>query len=78
MLTPTDKENLMNFEKLKSTHQRVFKHRLMKKCTSSLKDIEVVLSNHERLKIKINKVLDINQLVNLMDWYEKISLLQNM
>lgn len=78
MLTPTDKKNIERFEALPFNHQRVFKHRLIKKCASALKDIEVVLNNHEKLKIQIDKVLDINQLINLMEWYENLCLLQNM
>lgn len=77
MLTPTDKRNLKNFEKLTSNHQRVFKHRIKEKCNSALKDIGVVANYHEKLKFKVDKILDINQLVNLMDLYEKLSLLQN-
>jgi hypothetical protein len=77
MLTPTDIENLKNFEKLKPNHKRVFKHRITEKCISSLKDIEVVLTYHEQLRLKINKILDIDHLMNLMEWYEKLCLLQN-
>ena len=77
MLTPTDKRNLKNFWSLTSNHQRVFKFRLKNKCVSALKDVEFVLSNYEKLNIKVNKILDINQLVNLLEWYERLCLLQN-
>lgn len=78
MLTPTDIKNIKNFESLKVNHKRVFKHRLIKKCSSSLRDIEIVLNNYEKLNLKIDKVLDINQLINLLELYESLSLLQNM
>ena len=77
MLTPTDRKNIAGFVKLKTNHQRVFKHRLIKKCVSSLKDIEFVLNNYEKLGIKINRALDIHQLLNLVELYENLSLLQN-
>lgn len=78
MLTPTDKKNINNFEKLNINHQRVFKHRLIKKCSNSLKDIEYVLLNQETLKVKIDKIIGVVQLVNLLELYENLSKLQNM
>ena len=78
MLTPTNLKNIKNFKSLKTNTQRVFKHRLIKKCSSSLKDIEYILLNREKLNIKVDKIIDISQLVNLLDLYEKLSLLQNM
>lgn len=77
MLTPTDKDNLENFEKLKPNSRRVFKHRLIKKCNSALKDIEIVAGYHEKLKLKIDKFLDINKIVDIMKLYEDLCLLQN-
>lgn len=77
MLTPTDKNNLKNFEKLTPNHQRVFKHRIIEKCNSALRDIETVASYHEKLKLKIDKFLDINKIVDLMKLYEDLCLLQN-
>jgi len=78
MLTPTDLKNIKNFQSLNLNHQRVFKHRLIKKCRSSFKDIEYILLKREKLNIKIDKIIDIIQLVSLLDLYEKFSLLQNM
>jgi len=78
MLTPTNKKNIKDFENLPINHQRVFKHRLMKQCRQSLKDIEYVLLNYEKLNLKVDKVVDINQLTKLLELYEKLCLLQNM
>ena len=77
MLTPTDQKNLNNFEKLVSNHQRVFKHRIIEKCNSALRDIEIVAGYHKKLKLKIDKFLDIKKLVDLMELYEDLCLLQN-
>ena len=78
MLTPSDKKNIKNFKNLGKNHQRVFKHRLIKKCKSALEDIEYVLLNYEKLGVEIDKTLDIKQLTNLLELYEKLSTLQNM
>ena len=78
MLTPTNKKNIENFENLSINRQRVFKHRLIKQCQQSLKDIEYVLLNYEKLNLKIDKVIDINQLIKLLELYEDLSKLQNM
>jgi hypothetical protein len=77
MLTPTDKRNLNNLEKLTPNHKGVFKHRIKKKCNSALKDIEFVARNCEKFGFKIDKILNINQLTNLILCYEKLALLQN-
>jgi hypothetical protein len=78
MLTPTDKRNIQNFENLSANHQRVFKHRLIKKCGASFQEIEVVLRNYKKLGIKIEKAVDIVQLATLLELYSKLNLLQNM
>ena len=78
MLTPTDLKNIKDFKKLKINHQRVFKHRLIKKCLKFQKDFEYLLLNHERLNLKIDKVIDIIQLENVVETYENLQKLQNM
>ena len=78
MLTPTDKRNIQSFELLNQNHQRVFKHRLRKKCISAIKDIECVLSHCRELKIKPDKFVDINSIISLIKTYEEICILQNM
>lgn len=77
MLTPTDKKNIQQFESLKPNHQRVFKHRLSHKCLSSIKDIEYILLNYNKLGLKPDKFVDINSLISLMTTYENVCLLQN-
>ena len=78
MLTPTDKRNIENFENLNTNHQRVFKHRLIKKCSVSFQEVEFVLRNYKKLGIKIEKVVDIARLATLLELYSKLNLLQNM
>ena len=46
MLTPSDRKKIESFEKLNINHQRVFKHRLIKKCRQFQEDIEVILLNY--------------------------------
>lgn len=77
MLTPTDLKNIKNFEKLNPNHRRVFKHRLIKKCVACQKDLEFVLLNYVGLGLKADKIIDIEQLVNVVKCYEKLYTLQN-
>jgi len=77
MLTSTDLKNIKNFDNLNANHQRVFKHRLRKKCISAIKDIQYVFIHHKKLNIKIDKFLEINEVINLLDQYENLCLLQN-
>ena len=77
MLTTTDIENIRNFENLNSNSQRVFKHRLKKKCLSAIKDVQYVLVYHEKLNTKPDKFVDVNEVINLLDQYENLCLLQN-
>ncbi len=78
MLTPTDKQNIENFDKLNVNHKRVFKHRLIQKCQQFQKDFEFVLLNFEKLNLKVDKITDIVQLTRLLELYEDLSKLQNM
>ena len=78
MLTPTDKNNIRNFDKLKENHKRIFKHRLRLKCISAIKDMQYVLASYEKLNIKPDKFVDIIGLADLMGQYEELCLLQNM
>ena len=78
MLTPTDKQNIENFDKLSINHKRVFKHRLIQKCQQFQKDFEFILLNFEKLNLKVDKVTDIVQLTRLLELYGDLSKLQNM
>ena len=78
MLTPTDKINIEKFNILNLNHQRVFRHRLTRKFQQFQHDLEIVLLNHEKLGIRINKIVDINQLTKLLELYEDLNKLQNM
>lgn len=77
MLTPTDIKNMEGFQKLPPNHQRVFKHRLIKKCLRFQEDLEFILLNYDKLNIKIDKIININQLIKLLETYENLCLLQN-
>ncbi|MDO8623243.1 MAG: hypothetical protein Q7R52_03270 [archaeon] len=78
MLTPSDRKKIENFESLKINHQRVFKHRLIKKCRQFPEDLEFVLMYYDKMGIKVDKIIDINQLTKLLELYENLSKLQNM
>lgn len=78
MLTPTDKKNIETFDSLTLNHQRVFKHRLIKKFRQFQEDLEFVLLHFEKLSIKVDKIVEINQLTKLLELYENLSKLQNM
>ena len=78
MLTPTDKKNIERFETIPINHQRVFRHRLIKKFREFQQAMEFVLLNYEKLGIKIDKIIDIIQLTKLLELYENLTKLQNM
>ncbi len=78
MLTPTDKKNIKDFSNLNINHQRVFRHRLIKKFIKFQQDLEIVLLNHEKLSIRVNKIVDISQLTKLLELYEDLNKLQTM
>ena len=77
MLTPSDIKNINNFENLKEGHKRTFKHRLIKKFRQFQEDLEVVLLHYEKMNIKVDKIIDINQLIKLLKLYEDLCLLQH-
>jgi hypothetical protein len=76
MLTPSDKLKIENFARLNKNHQRVFRHRLMKKCINSIPDIEFVLLNHKKLSLKIEKAINTSYLSSLLETYENLVKLQ--
>ena len=78
MLTPTDKNNIKDFENLKVTHQRTFKHRLIKKCAQFPKDLKFVLLHYEQLNLKIEKLINPLLLFEIIELYENLLKLQNM
>ena len=78
MLTPSDIKKIKNFENLTISHQRTFRHRLCKKFIRFQQDLEVVLLHYEKMNIKVDKIIDINQLTKLLELYENLSKLQNM
>ena len=77
MLTPSDIKKIKNFENLEEGHKRTFKHRLCKKFIRFQQDLEVVLLHYEKMNIKVDKIIDINQLTKLLKLYEDLCLLQN-
>ena len=77
MLTPSDIKKIKNFENLTISHQRTFRHRLCKKFIRFQQDLEVVLLHYEKMNIKVDKIIDINQLTKLLKLYEDLCLLQN-
>lgn len=78
MLTPSDFRKIENFESLSIGHQRVFRHRLIKKFRDFQRDLHLVLQNFERLEIKADKIVDIIQVIKILELYEDLSKLQNM
>lgn len=76
MLTPTDYKNIDGFNNLKKNNQRVFKCRLIKKCRSAITDLDFVLLHYEGLGLKVDKVIDINELKKLIEMYENLKKLQ--
>ena len=78
MITPSDLKKIETFYELNPNHQRVFRHRLVRKCLQFQKDLEVIMLNSRALKIDIEKIVDLNQLINLIELYQNKGALQNM
>ena len=76
MLTPTDKQNIANFDKLSINHKRVFKHRLIQKCKQFQQDFEFVLLHFEKLNVKVDKVVDLLQIIRILEIYYELTELQ--
>ncbi len=77
MITPSDLIKIKEFSELNANHRRVFRYRLIKKCQQFQKDLEIVMLNSKVLKINIEKVIDLNQLINLIEVYQHKEALQN-
>ena len=69
-------KNIMNFSKLSKNHQRVFRHRLKRKFKSFVKDLEYVMLHNQTLKLDIEDIIDVEQLMNLLEIYENHKKLQ--
>ena len=78
MLTPSDYKNIRMFGQLTPTHQRVFRHRLRKKFQNYRCDLEYVLQHQQLLKLRIEEILDLEQLKKLFELAEQHHLLQDM
>ena len=77
MITPSDLKKIENFYELNSNHKRVFRHRLVRKCLQFQRDLEIVMLNSKTLKIDIDKIINLNQLINLVELYQNKEALQN-
>lgn len=73
MLTPTDFNHIRNFDKLRYNHQKIFRHRVKKKCKNTLKDIKYVLLNYQKLRIRFpEKIVNVDDLVDLIQVLEDL------
>ena len=77
MITPSDLIKIERFDELKANHKRVFRHRLIRKCSQFQKDLEIIMLNSKNLSIDIDKLIDIHQLINLLELYQNKEALQN-
>ena len=78
MLTPTDIKNIENFQRLNKNHQRVFRYRIKNKSKKSIKDLNYLLLNYNKLKLKIEDFIDPDYLISLVDTIKELEALQNM
>ena len=76
MLTPTDLKNIKNFDDLNKNHQRIFKFRLKGKCSRIFQDLDYLLLNYSKLKLKKEEIIDINRLISLIKTYEDLEKLE--
>ena len=67
MLSKIDIKNIKNFELLEPYHQRIIRSKFYKKSKKSIKDLQFLLINKNKLKLKLNKVISYEELENLLD-----------
>mgnify|MGYP001580559542 CR=1 FL=1 len=69
MITPSDLKKIETFYELNPNHQRVFRHRLVRKCLQFQKDLEVIMLNSRALKIDIEKIWTLDDYI---EWLKRI------
>ena len=70
MLSRQSIYNIDNFDKLSSNYRRVLKHRLKKKCNRAIIDLQYILLNKDKLKLKKDDIVNPLQLIDLQEAYE--------
>ena len=71
MLSKRDIHNINHFDKLEPYHQRIFRSKLYKKSQQVFGDLQFLLINKTKLKLKLHKVIDYEEIKNLLELLEK-------
>ena len=72
MLTDKQKRNIEEFSSLTPVYQRVFRHRLRKRCQRTLYDFKFVLLHSEELKLKSDNFVYFRDLDDVLDLLRRL------
>jgi TRAP-type mannitol/chloroaromatic compound transport system substrate-binding protein len=72
MLTNRQLRNLQNFDSLSKNYKRVLRYRLRKASVKTIKDMKLLLLKHQDLNMKIDDLVDVQELKDLVRTYTKL------
>jgi len=72
MLTNKQFRNIQNFDDLSKNYQRVFRYRLRKSSSTMIRDLKILLLKHQELGMKIDDLVDVQELKDLVRTYTKL------
>ena len=72
MLTNKQITNIQNFDGLSKNYKGVLRYRLRKASSKTIKDLKLLLLKHQDLNIKIDDLVDIQELKDLVETYVKL------
>jgi len=72
MLTNKQIANIRNFDNLTSNHRRVFRYMLRKKCEKTINHLIFVLANYEKLHLRPEDIVNLQNLEELIKILTKI------
>jgi hypothetical protein len=72
MLTNKQFRNIQNFDGLSKNYKRVLRYRLRKASSRTIKDLKLLLLKHQDLSIKIDDLVDVCELKDLVETYVKL------
>jgi hypothetical protein len=72
MLTNKQITNIKNFDGLSKNYKRVLRYRLRKTSSKTIKDLKLLLLKHHDMDIKIDDLVDVQELRDLVETYVKL------
>jgi hypothetical protein len=72
MFTNKQIANIQNFDGLSKNYKRVLRYRIRKASCKAIKDLKLLLLKHQDLSIKIDDLVDVQELKDLVETYVKL------